>query len=143
MAYYEWASGWQWQTGYEWETAVSVLLPDYDYFLPVEPQEAIEETQEPWQVILQGTGYEEKRISLGDTKSYVTLRWPLLTREQADNLFAFYLVVEKKKTFKWTNPRDSQIYVVRFDEDFKRTVQASKVYSIEPIKLRVFGVKTS
>jgi len=118
------------------------MTPDYNYSLPVEPQEAIEETEEPWQKILEGSGYEEKRIELGDMKSYVQLRWPLLTKSQADDLFAFYLTVEKKKTFKWTNPRNSQTYVVRFDEDLKRSAQTTEVFSIDPIRLKILGTVT-
>ena len=118
------------------------MTPDYNYSLPIEPQEAIEETEEPWQKILEGSGYEEKRIKLGDMKSYVELRWPLLTEYQGRQLFDFFLKVRKYKSFKWTNPRDSQTYVVRFDSDFKRAIQASKVHSISPVKLKILGIAT-
>jgi len=105
--------------------------------LPVEPQEAIEETEEPWQKILEGSGYEERRIELGDMRSYVELRWPLLTERQGRELFDFFLRVRKYRSFKWTNPKNNQTYVVRFDSDLKRTIQASKVHSIDPVKLKI------
>jgi len=118
------------------------MTPDYNAFLPVEPQEAVEETEQPWQKILEGSGYEEKRIELGDMKSYVQLRWTVLTKSQARQLFKFFLEVKKNKTFKWTNPRNSITYVVRFDSDFKRNIIMSEVFSVDPIRLRILGVAT-
>jgi len=118
------------------------MTPDYNAFFPVEPQEAIEEIEEPWQKILEGSGYEEKRIELGDMKSYVQLKWPLLTKSQARQLFKFFLEVKKNKTFKWTNPRNSITYVVRFDSDLKRTTQTTEAFSIEPIRLKILGTVT-
>ena len=118
------------------------MIPDYDHLLPVDPQEAIEETEAPWQKILEGSGYEEKRIELGSIKSYIELRWPLLTKRQGRELFDFFLTVKKNKTFKWTNPRNSQTYVVRFDSDLKRTTQTTEAFSIEPIRLKILGTVT-
>jgi len=116
------------------------MIPDYDHLLPVDPQEAIEETEEPWQKILEGSGYEEKRIELGDIKSYVQLRWPLLTQYEGRQLFDFFVVVKKYKTFRWKNPRNSKIYTVRFNEDLNRITDPSKVYSIDPVRLKIIGI---
>jgi len=112
-------------------------VPDYNYRLPVEPQEAIEEAQEPRQKVLVGTGFEEKRIDLGESKPRIKLRWPLLTKEQADDLFSFYLAVEKTKTFRWMHPTDGLFYVVRFVEGLKRVVEVGKVYSVETVELEI------
>ena len=69
-------------------------IPDYNYYLPVEPQETLIEGGEPWQELLLGTGFDEKRIRLGDVKFYVTLKWPTLTESEMNSLFSFYLAVE-------------------------------------------------
>jgi len=125
-------------TGEMWNYLDS-LTPDYDYSLPIEPQETMVEDGEPWQKILLGSGFDEKRIELGDVKFYVTLKWPTLTKSESNELFSFYLGVEKTKTFKWQNPKDSHDYVVRFDTKMKRTIAAGGLYSIDPVRLRVLG----
>jgi len=125
-------------TGEMWNYLDS-LTPDYDYSLPIEPQEIMVEDGEPWQKILLGSGFDEKRIELGDVKFYVTLKWPALTKSESNELFSFYLGVEKTKTFKWQNPKDSHDYVVRFDTKMKRTIAAGGLYSIDPVRLRVLG----
>ena len=125
-------------TGEMWNYLDS-LTPDYDYSLPIEPQETMVEDGEPWQKILLGSGFDEKRIELGDVKFYVTLKWPTLTENESNELFSFYLGVEKTKTFKWQNPKDGHDYVVRFDTKMKRTIAAGGLYSIDPVRLRVLG----
>jgi len=95
------------------------------------------ERGEFWQEVLLGSGFDEKRIDLGDVKFYVTLKWPALTKSESDDLFSFYLAVEKSKTFRWRNPKDGYDYVVRFDTEMKRTVVAGGLYSIEPVRLKV------
>jgi len=112
-------------------------VPDYNYYLPVEPQEVMVERGEPWQEILLGSGFDEKRINLGDVKFYVTLKWPTLTESESNSLFSFYLAVLKSKTFRWQNPKDGYDYVVRFDTGMKRPISAGGLYSIEPVRLRV------
>ena len=112
-------------------------VPDYNYYLPVEPQEAMVERGEPWQEILLGSGFDEKRINLGDVKFYVTLKWPTLTESESNDLFSFYLAVMKSKTFRWQNPKDGYDYVVRFDTGMKRPISAGGLYSIEPVRLKV------
>ena len=112
-------------------------VPDYNYYLPVEPQEVMVERGEPWQEILLGSGFDEKRINLGDVKFYVTLKWPTLTESESNSLFSFYLAVLKSKTFRWQNPKDEYNYVVRFDTGIKRSIAAGGLYSIEPVRLRV------
>ena len=112
-------------------------VPDYNFYLPVEPQEVMIERGEPWQEILLGSGFDEKRIKLGDVKFYVTLKWPTLTEDEMNDLFSFYLAVEKLKTFRWQNPKDGYDYVVRFDTGIKRSMAAGGLYSVEPVRLRV------
>ena len=112
-------------------------VPDYNFYLPVEPQETLIESGEPWQELLLGTGFDEKRIKLGDVKFYVTLKWPTLTESEMNSLFSFFLAVEKSKTFKWQNPKDGYDYVVRFDTGIKRSMVAGGLYSVEPVRLRV------
>jgi len=112
-------------------------IPDYNYYLPVEPQKVMVERGEPWQEVLLGSGFDEKRIDLGDVKFYVTLKWPTLTKSESNDLFSFYLAVEKSKTFRWQNPKDGYDYVVRFDTEMKRAILAGGLYSIEPVRLKV------
>jgi len=112
-------------------------IPDYNYYLPIEPQETMVERGEPWQEVLLGSGFDEKRIKLGGVKFYVTLKWPTLTKSESNDLFSFYLVVEKSKTFRWQNPKDGYDYVVRFDTEMKRLILAGGLYSIEPVRLKV------
>jgi len=112
-------------------------IPDYNYYLPVEPQETMVERGEPWQEVLLGSGFDEKRIDLGDVKFYVTLKWPTLMKSESNDLFSFYLAVLKSKTFRWQNPKDGYDYVVRFDTEMKRAMAAGGLYSIDPVRLKV------
>jgi len=116
------------------------MIPDYDHLVPVDPQEAIEEIEQPWQKILEGSGYEEKRIELGDIRFYAELRWPLLTVRQGRQLFDFFLVVGKCKTFRWRNPRNNKIYTARFHGDFRRATELTKVCTVDPVKVRVVAI---
>ena len=73
----------------------------------------------------------------------VTLRWNFLSESDAGTLIDFYNDTAKAcgqaRSFKWSHPTDGHTYVVYFNSDIERTIDAATVHGVFSVELEVIG----
>lgn len=123
---------------------LSVKAPDYSTTsLELSPQDVLTETATRNQVVHEMDDGTKEVISLSENNIFtVTLSWEVLTEEEADTLFDFWIDSDKANgyanTFKWEHPTDSHIYVARFASDISKDISTS-IYGIASIDLCIEG----
>jgi len=130
---------------------LSASPPDYyATVLAVPAQNVLTEQWSKEVEILAADSGGEQRLDLGDRTAKVVLQFPSLTDSDAGTILDFWADPAKAngkiRTFLWQAPEpyqnppsDNGIYVVRFDEDPSRTMNAAWIFGIASVTLKVFG----
>lgn len=123
---------------------LSTVAPDYAGTLSVAPQKVLTESGAKNIDIHQADDGTEIRVILADTPIYyITLEWPVISEADSQTLTDFWADTAKANgaaySFNWEHPTDGSTYVVRFDTDVSREIQAGSIYGVTQIRLRVLG----
>jgi len=125
--------------------SLSSASPDYDAFIPITKYKGINEDGKKVQEIRRMHGISEERVSFNNTPFfYVTIPQKIISSADAANIFDFWCDNSKAngsaRSFKWTHPVDSVIYVCKFKGKMKRTYKPSSDVGISDILLKVIGI---
>ena len=119
-------------------------VPDYEGYLPVDPQIVLGVSGGKEVNINRGRGRSEERIILSDTsKFWFRVRWNGLKPADQESLFAFYHDPNKAcgtgRSFWFSAPTqyDSHTYVVRFDSDWNSFLSNYEIFQVAEMLLYV------
>jgi len=123
---------------------VNLATPDYNATLTNPSQRVITEKGLKNQVIHLGDDGSEERISFSNQSIFhVGVQWPNKSESDIGQIIDFFYDTDKAngivRSFKWTHPTDSHVYVVRFASNMTRTIRQKLFYGIPNAEFKVIG----